>query len=99
MSPSGMAAPEGETDTTLGQKNDDKAREETTRQRSIRMDQVDILGELEKPRTMFVIPRAPHSYYREEIMKDFREEILAPIDMRDTENIRHWKGDSLPPQD
>ncbi|MEW6442685.1 MAG: hypothetical protein AB1640_17240 [bacterium] len=49
-------------------------------QRSIRMHEVEILGEVEKPKAMFVIPMTPIQYKRGSREKDFTADILAPID-------------------
>jgi len=75
-----------------GPKPEAKASEKVKKlQRSIRMGEIEILGEVEKPRTMFVIPRAPHHYYWERTKKDFTEEILAPINRQDVEDAERWR--------
>jgi len=96
FSPASLAA-QGET--VRDQKDDESRQEETKRQSTIRMEEINIMGEIEKPKTMFVIPRAPHAYYREESKKDFSEEILTPIDIRGIEDIRRWRENSPLPQD
>ena len=65
--------------------------------RSLQMQEIEILGEVEKPKTMFVIPRAPHSYYWEKNKKDFTEEILAPINKQEMKDMQRWReATSLP---
>jgi len=55
------------------------------------MNEVEIMGEVDKPKTMFIIPRAPHHYYQGEYKKDFTEEILAPTNKYEAENIQRWR--------
>ncbi len=93
-SPFSPAPPEAQGETVRDQKDDETRREGTKRKSSIKMEEINIMGELEKPKTMFVIPRAPHAYYHEESKKDFRDEILTPIDMRGIEDIRRWRENS-----
>ncbi len=89
-----LASSDAQGGTVQDQKDDEGRQEETKRRRSINMEEINIIGEIEKPKTMFVIPRAPHAYYREESKKDFSEEILTPIDIRGIEDIRRWRENS-----
>jgi len=74
-----------------------RARIQDDPKRSLKMQEIEILGEVEKPKTMFVIPRAPHSYYWEKNTKDFTEEILAPINKQEMEDMQRWReATSLP---
>jgi hypothetical protein len=63
----------------------------------LEMGEVEILGEVEKPKTMFVIPRAPHQYFWENSKKDFTEEILSPISRQRVDGLEKWRGDAPPP--
>jgi hypothetical protein len=60
----------------------------------LEMGEVEILGEVEKPKTMFVIPRAPHQYFWESSKKDFTEEILSPISRQRVEGLEKWSEDA-----
>jgi len=51
------------------------------------MKEMEIVGEVEKPKAMFVIPMAPIEYRRTHEEKDFTEEILAPIDREWIQNL------------
>ncbi len=51
------------------------------------MEEIEIQGEVEKPKAMFVIPMAPVEYRRGTYQKDFTAEILAPIDREALENL------------
>lgn len=71
---------------TQEQEKEAEAPEDKTPKRSIRMKEMEIVGEVEKPKAMFVIPMAPIEYRRTHEEKDFTEEILAPIN-------RNWIQD------
>lgn len=51
------------------------------------MEEIEILGEVEKPKALFVIPMAPVEYRRGSHRKDFTDEILAPIDREALEKL------------
>ena len=76
-----------------------RAEEDKASKRSLLMQEIESLGEVEKPKTMFVIPRAPHRYNREEDARDFTDEILAPINRQWVEDMRQWKDSGSSPQD
>lgn len=63
-------------------------REDKAPKKSIRMEEIEILGEVEKPKAMFVIPMAPVEYRQSGRGKDFSAEILAPIDREAFENMQ-----------
>ena len=71
-----------------GQKADD---EEAKPKRLFNMEEIEILGQVEKPKTMFVIPKALHRYYWESEKKDFTPEILAPISRQEIEDMQRWR--------
>jgi hypothetical protein len=71
--------------------------EDKKHKNSLKMNEIEILGEVEKPKTMFVIPRAPHQYFWENGKKDFTEEILSPISKQKVEGMEQWRDDTLPP--
>lgn len=68
-----------------------RARVQEDPKRSLQMQEIEILGEVEKPKTMFVIPRAPHTYYWEKNRKDFTAEILAPINKQEIADMQRWR--------
>lgn len=61
--------------------------EDKAPRKSIRMEELEIVGEVEKPKAMFVIPMAPLEYRRGNHRKDFTAEILTPIDREALENL------------
>ena len=61
---------------------------EDTPRRSIQMGEIQIRGEVEKPKAMFIIPHTPTDYsFLKGGKKDFSKEILAPIDMQWAEDM------------
>lgn len=74
-----------------------KGSEETTAKRSLRMEEIEIYGDVEKPKTMFVIPRSPFRYTSEVKEKDFTDEILDPITKGWAEDTQRWRGAVPPP--
>ncbi len=62
-------------------------------ERNLHMNEVEIYGEVEKPKTMFVIPRAFHGYSRMPWKKDFTDEILQPINKQWVEDRQRWRED------
>lgn len=89
VAPAAWTAPK-DTFEPKAQNKAESVSKEKQPERSIRMDEIEILGEVEKPKTMFVIPRAPHHYYWERARKDFTAEILAPINRQDMEDTQRW---------
>jgi len=70
---------------------------EKRQKKSLRMNEVEILGEYEKPKTMFVIPRAPHEYHWKEQTVDFTEEILSPVNKQRVEGMQQWREEHAAP--
>lgn len=83
---------------SAGSEKKDEPAEDRTPQRSIRMQEVEILGEVEKPKAMFVIPMAPIEYQRTGHGKDFSREILAPINREWIENLESQQGPAGHPE-
>ena len=77
--------------STLLAKTQKNPSEKKEPKRSIIMNEVEIMGEVDKPKTMFIIPRAPHHYYQGEHKKDFTQEILAPTNKYEAENYQQWR--------
>lgn len=75
------------------------APEDQAPRKSIRMDEIEIQGEFEKPKAMFVIPMAPVEYRRGTYQKDFTAEILAPIDREALENLKRTHPSEGRPQE
>ena len=77
----------------VGQSTGKKARhQEQAVKRSLRMEEIEIHGDVEKPRTMFVIPRASLRYTRRKQEKDFTNEILNPISREWIEDTQRWRA-------
>ena len=94
--PAGAAPPDKE-DGITAQIPSKKTKVPEDPRRALQMQEIEILGEVEKPKTMFVIPRAPHAYFWEQNKKDFTEEILSPINKQEIEDTQRWrKATSLP---
>jgi hypothetical protein len=74
-----------------------KQNEEKTVQRALRMEEIEIYGDVEKPKTMFVIPRASLRYSRKEQEKDFTSEILGPITKEWADDTQRWRVAVPPP--
>jgi len=79
------------------QKGKDETQEDKVLKQRLNMSEVEILGEVEKPKTMFVIPRSPHEYSWESSRKDFTEEILAPMSKRKMKGLQQWREESGQP--
>jgi len=75
----------------------DENPEDRVMKSKLQMQEVEILGEVEKPKTMFVIPRAPHQYFWESSKKDFTEDILAPMSRQKVEGMQNWREESVLP--
>jgi hypothetical protein len=74
-----------------------KGRQEAVIKRSLRMDEIEIYGDVEKPKTMFVIPRAGLQYSRKDQEKDFTHEILDPLTKEWVEDTQRWRVAVPPP--
>ena len=74
-----------------------KTKDEKTIRRAFRMDEIEIHGDVEKPKTMFVIPRASLNYSRKDREKDFTNEILGPVSKEWVEDTERWRVDAPPP--
>ena len=66
-------------------------------QKNLKMNEVEILGEFEKPKTMFVIPRAPHEYFWEDYRVDYTEDILSPVSKQKVEGMQKWRNETSTP--
>ena len=65
--------------------------------RSLHMEEIEIHGDVEKPKTMFVIPRSSLRYTRRNQEKDFTNEILNPISREWIEDTQRWRAAVPPP--
>lgn len=63
-----------------------------TVKRALRMEEIEIYGDVEKPKTMFVIPRAALRFNRRDQEKDFTNEILDPVTKEWVEDTQRWRG-------
>jgi hypothetical protein len=90
--PKGVKGPEGS-----GQPGRKKGKQETTSKRYLRMEEIEIHGDVEKPKTMFVIPRASLRYSRKDREKDFTDEILDPRTKQWIEDTQRWRASVPPP--
>lgn len=98
LAPSAMCGPEDKKgDQGGGEAGKKKEEEERAVQRALRMEEIEIHGDVEKPKTMFVIPRAPLRYSRKDQEKDFLNEILDPITKEWVEDTQRWRVDVPPP--
>jgi|GEM_PF-3034554 len=98
LAPSAMCGPEDKTDGRGGgEAGKKKAKEERAVRRALRMEEIEIRGDVEKPKTMFVIPRASLRYSRKDQEKDFTNEILDPITREWVEDTQRWRVDVPPP--
>ncbi len=57
----------------------------------IHMNEIEIVGKVEKPKVMFIIPRTPHEFIQKKYEKDFSAEILAPINKQSVEGRQLWQ--------
>lgn len=88
---------EGKVGIAASQPGKKKGSQDRTTRRSLRMEELEIYGDVEKPKTMFVIPRASLQYSRKAQEKDFTEEILEPITKEWIEDTQRWRVDVPPP--
>ncbi len=75
----------------------EKGKDNRQVQRNLRMEEIEIYGDVEKPKTMFVIPRSSLRYSRKEYEKDFTGEILDPITKQWVEDTQRWRQAVPPP--
>ena len=91
----------GPKDARGGREAAEPARKEAKQgpdvKRSLRMKEVEIFGDVEKPKTMFVIPRSALGYDRKDQQKDFTNEILGPITKEWVEDTQRWRATVPPP--
>jgi hypothetical protein len=98
LAPGAMGGPEEKKGTQgNGPPGSKKQREDKKIRRSFRMDEIEIHGDVEKPKTMFVIPRASLRYSRKDQEKDFTNEILGPITKEWVEDTQRWRVAVPPP--
>jgi len=94
LAPNALCGPD---DKEGGQGGDEteKKKEQQDRavQRALRMQEIEIHGDVEKPKTMFVIPRASLKYSRKDLEKDYTNEILDPITKEWVEDTQRWRVD------
>jgi hypothetical protein len=65
--------------------------------RTFQMEEIEIMGEMEKPKAMFVIPKAYPRYYWEAGKKDFTDDILLPINKQYVDDMLKWQNSLEPP--
>lgn len=98
LAPPALSDPAGDkTDRAAKQIGPKKGKEDRTVQRNLRMEEIEIYGDVEKPKTMFVIPRSSLRYSRKEHEKDFTGEILDPITKQWVEDTQRWRQAVPPP--
>ena len=98
LAPSALCGPEdNKGGQGGGEAEKKKAKEEKLVRRALRMEEIEIHGDVEKPKTMFVIPRASLQYSRKVREKDFTNEILDPITKEWVEDTQRWRANVPPP--
>ena len=95
LAPSALCGPEEKKGG--GEAGKKKEKEERAVRRALRMEEIEIHGDVEKPKTMFVIPRASLQYSRKDQEKDFTNEILDPITKEWVEDTQRWRVGVPPP--
>ena len=93
QAPNALCGPEDEAGGRAGGDAPKKKTKQGTIQRAFRMDEIEIHGDVEKPKTMFVIPRASLRYSRKDQEKDFTGEILGPVTKEWVEDTQRWRFD------
>ena len=97
LAPQAHGDPEGgKGSENVGRDGPKKSRSDLTSRRSLRMEEIEIHGDVEKPKTMFVIPRASLGYSRKAHEKDFTSEILDPMMKHWVEDTQRWR-EAVPP--
>jgi hypothetical protein len=99
LAPSAMCGPEDKKGGQGGggEAGKKKDNEQRAVRRALRMEEIEIHGDVEKPKTMFVIPRASHQYSRKDQEKDFTNEILDAITKEWVEDTQRWRVTVPPP--
>jgi hypothetical protein len=87
--------PKQPAEPIAGEKSGEKEKEAP--QRAFSMDPIEIMGETEKPKTMFVIPKAPSRYYGDAEKKDYTSDILVPINKQWVEDMQRWRDSAETP--
>ena len=97
MAPQASGDPEkGKGSENAGRDGPKKSGSDRLLKRDLRMEEIEIQGDIEKPKTMFVIPRASLRYSRKAHEKDFSSEILDPIMKQWIEDTQRWR-EAVPP--
>lgn len=97
MPPQALCDPKGEEDGKASvQVGKEKRSANRSTKRSLRMEEIEIHGDVEKPKTMFVIPRTPLRYSRQDHEKDYTNEILGPVSKQWVEDTQRWR-EAIPP--
>jgi hypothetical protein len=92
LAPQAHGDPEGgKGSENAGRNGPKKSRSDLTSRRYLRMEEIEIHGDVEKPKTMFVIPRASLRYSRKAHEKDFTSEILDPMMKHRIEDTQRWR--------
>ena len=94
LAPNALCGPEDKKGVQGGDETGEKKEQKDRAvQRALRMQEIEIHGDVEKPKTMFVIPRASLRYSREDLEKDYTNEILDPITKVWVEDTQRWRMD------
>lgn len=97
LAPQAHGDPKGDKGSEdAGQDGPKESRTDLSLRRDLRMDELEIYGDLDKPKTMFVIPRASLRYSRKAHEKDFTSEILDPMTKHWIEDTQRWR-EAVPP--
>jgi hypothetical protein len=97
LAPQAHGDPEGgKGSEATGGDGPKKSGGDLTSRRYLRMEEIEIHGDVEKPKTMFVIPRASLRYSRKAHEKDFTSEILDPMMKHWIEDTQRWR-EAVPP--
>ncbi len=93
LAPSALGDPEPrQAAEEAGKPHRKQGGREPSAKSALRMEEVEIYGDVEKPKTMFVIPRTPFRYSRKDQEKDFTKEILDPMTKERLEDTERWRG-------
>ena len=98
LTPKALCDPrDGKGGPEAGETGGKKGKQGTEVKRSLRMEEIEIYGDVEKPKTMFVIPRSALRYSRKDQEKDFTNEILDPLTKEWIEDTQRWRVAVPPP--
>ena len=98
LAPPALSDPAGDKSSRAStQAGPKKGKDKGTIQRNLRMEEIEIYGDVEKPKTMFVIPRSSLQYSRKGYEKDFTGEILDPVTKQWVEDTQRWRRAVPPP--